>query len=282
MPAMSSPLSAQRIAASLTRHTARSGASATPQLAVEVLAETGSTNADLMARLPGLQGPVLLVAERQTAGRGRAGRSWIAEAGATLTFSLAWRFDLPLHQLTGLPIAVGATVAGVLSERGVPVSLKWPNDILKEGRKLGGILIESAKDRRVGGSWAVIGIGLNLKQPKNTAQIGQAVAALDLPELDTNDLLGELAHHLAVACVRFERQGVAAFIPNWDHKHEHAGQQVRILDGERILHEGLATGLADNGALLLQTADGMISVMSGEVSLRSVADAEKGKHVATG
>src|SRR5690606_37412955 len=145
----------------------------------------------------------LLVAERQTAGRGRAGRSWIAEAGATLTFSLAWRFDLPVHQLTGLPIAVGATVAELLSEKGAPVGLKWPNDILKEGIKLGGILIDSAKDRSGAGSWAVTGIGLNLKQPQNAAQIGHAVAALDLPDLDVSDLLAELAHRLAGAFAEF-------------------------------------------------------------------------------
>lgn len=280
MPAMIHPLSAQRIAAHLTQHASHGSESVAPAVAVEVLTETGSTNADLMARLPQLQEPLLLVAERQTAGRGRAGRSWFAEAGATLTFSLAWRFDLPLHRITGLPIAVGATIAEVLSERGVTVGLKWPNDILKEGRKLGGILIESAKDQRAAGCWVVIGIGLNLKQPKNTAQIGQAVAALDMPELDANDLLGELAYRLAAAFLQFEQQGVIAFIPSWNQRHAHAGQQVRIMDGERVLHEGLATGLADNGALLLQTASGVVSVMSGDVSLRAVTEAEKGKHVA--
>lgn len=282
MPAMSSPLSAQRIAAHLTQHAASGDTLPAPHIAVEMLAETGSTNADLMSRLPQLQGPALLVAERQTAGRGRAGRSWIAEPGATLTFSLAWRFDLPLHQLTGLPIAVGVSIAEVLSERGASVSLKWPNDILKSGRKLGGILIETARDRHTGGSWAVVGIGLNRKQPQNQAAIGQAVAALDLPNLDINHLLGDITSRLAAAFTQFEQQGVAAFIAGWNKMHAHAGQQVRIMDGDKILHEGLATGLAGNGALLLQTANGVISVMSGDVSLRPVAEAEKGRHVATG
>src|SRR5690606_23250604 len=161
--------------------------------------------------------------------------------------------------------------ADLLSEKGAPVSLKWPNDILKEGIKLGGILIESAKDRSSAGSWAVTGIGLNLKQPQNAAQIGHAVAALDLPDLDDSDLLAELAHRLAGAFAEFGQQGVTAFIARWNQRHAHAGQLVRIMEGERMLHEGLATGLADNGALLLQTANGLISVMSGDVSLRTIA-----------
>lgn len=246
---------------------------------VEVVTETGSTNADLLARLPQLRGPILLAAERQTAGRGRAGRSWYAEPGAVLTFSLAWPFSCARHRLTGLPLVVGVVLAETLSTLGAPVRLKWPNDVLKEGRKLAGILIESAKGAAPDLSWAVIGVGLNLKQPVDTSRIGQAVAGLDLPMQDVDHLLAELAHQLAAALTQFEQQGISAFIERWNTWHAHAGQRVRILEGEQIKHEGVAMGLADNGALLLKTAGGMVSVISGDVSLRAVANKEEGGHV---
>ncbi len=262
---------------------------AVPQVSVEVVAETGSTNADLLARLAQLDGPHLLVAERQTAGRGRAGRAWHSEPGAVLTFSLAWRFNRPLHALTGLPLASGVALAEVLAELGVPVQLKWPNDLLKEGRKLGGILIETAKATDAEGaacrqqSWAVIGIGLNLKQPAQLLeQIGQPVASLDLPGMDNSALMATLIMGLAQAMAQFDQEGLPAFVARWNQYHAHSGLCVRIQDGERVLHEGRAIGIAEHGALLLETEQGTVSIMSGDVSLRAVEDGKEGKHAVTG
>ena len=113
----------------------------------DFVAETGSTNADLLARAAastsGLDGPVLLLAGSQTAGRGRAGRSWQSAPDASLTFSLAWKFDRALPQLVGLPLAVGVAIAEALHACGLDARLKWPNDVLLDGRKLAGILIET-------------------------------------------------------------------------------------------------------------------------------------------
>ena len=295
MRGMSSSFSAQRIAAHLgpaaavpgTRCAARSGAGAAQGVAVEVVAETGSTNADLLARLTQLDGPLALVAERQTAGRGRAGRSWHSEPGAVLTFSLAWRFNRPLHGLIGLPLAVGVALAETLSALEVPVQLKWPNDVLKGGRKLGGILIEAAKVPVAADaapqSWAVIGIGLNLKQPANVlAQIGQPVASLDLPHMDGNLLLGTIIADLSDALAQFDEAGLASFAERWNRWHAHAGKLVRIHEGERVLHEGRALRITGQGALMLETAQGTVSVMSGDVSLRAVENGEEGSHVVTG
>jgi BirA family biotin operon repressor/biotin-[acetyl-CoA-carboxylase] ligase len=287
MRRMNFPLSAQRIAAYRTQMAGRDGAPSMPEMAIEVVAETGSTNADLLARLPQLQGPLLLAAERQTAGRGRAGRPWHSEPGAVLTFSLAWRFALPLHALIGLPLAVGVALAETLSDLGVPVSLKWPNDVLKEGCKLAGILIETAKTDSAHSSWAVIGIGLNLKLPAGlAADIGQPAASLDLPDMDGNALLGKIANALAEALAQFEHQGLSSFTARWNRWHAHAGRTVCILEGERILHEGRTLGIADNGALLLETAGGVIRVMSGDVSLRlkesRKEDGKEGRHAVTG
>jgi BirA family biotin operon repressor/biotin-[acetyl-CoA-carboxylase] ligase len=244
------------------------------QADVEVVAQTGSTNADLMARLPLLQQPLLRVAEQQTAGRGRAGRSWHSVPGGVLTFSLAWRFEQPAHALLGLPLAVGVAVAELLQGLGEPVQLKWPNDILKQGKKLGGILIETAPagDAHAPGTWAVIGIGLNLQIPAELeAEIGNAVAdAPWLAQMDRNALLAQLLNALALAMHSFQQQGFAAFMARWNALHAFAGQQVRILDRGVTLQQGTALGVDLAGCLVLQTAQGQATVMAGDVSLRPV------------
>ena len=107
-------------------------------VAIEVVDETGSTNADLLARCASLAGPTLRIAGQQTAGRGRAGRPWVSQPDASLMFSLAWPFKGPLHRLVGLPLAVGVALAESMTALGVPVQLKWPNDLLKDGHKLAG------------------------------------------------------------------------------------------------------------------------------------------------
>ncbi|AIY43948.1 Biotin operon repressor / Biotin-protein ligase [Collimonas arenae] len=244
---------------------------------IEVVAETGSTNADLLARAVmapgrgGLQAPTLLAAETQTAGRGRAGRVWLTAPSAALTFSLAWPFAAPLHALVGLPLAVGVTIAETLADFGVDVQLKWPNDVLQSGRKLAGILIETATaaDRQV---WAVIGIGINLSVPEELQQqIGQRAASLPTAAAqDRNLLLASLLGALAQNMRQFESQGLPVFVERWNRLHAFAGQQVSILDQGKVLYEGRALGIDQIGRLMLQ-ADGdanPIAIMAGDISLR--------------
>lgn len=236
---------------------------------VEVVAQTGSTNADLMARLPQLTRPLLLVAEHQTAGRGRAGRSWHSVPGGMLTFSLAWRFHQAAHTLMGLPLAVGVALAEALQGLDLPVQLKWPNDILRDGKKLAGVLIESgaAVD---GGSWIVAGVGLNLQvSPELEASIGREVAdAPWLARMDRNELLARLLNSLARALDQFEREGFVAFLARWNALHAYAQQPVQILEGSVVLQRGIALGVDLNGCLVLQTEHGQTTVFAGDVSLR--------------
>jgi BirA family transcriptional regulator, biotin operon repressor / biotin---[acetyl-CoA-carboxylase] ligase len=236
---------------------------------VEVVHETGSTNADLLARAPTLAAPVLLLAEHQTAGRGRAGRSWLSSAGNSLTFSLAWRFDAGPQALSGLPLAIGVALAETLARLGVQVRLKWPNDVLKDGDKLAGILIETASAER--GIWAVIGIGLNLVMPDEMEQaIGRSVAAAPwLARMDRNELMAALLDGLAATLREFERTGFAAFAARWNLLHEYQGSEVRIIDRGEVLHEGIAAGVDDAGRLLLDGAHGRIAIAAGDVSLRA-------------
>jgi BirA family biotin operon repressor/biotin-[acetyl-CoA-carboxylase] ligase len=239
------------------------------RVAVEVVAETGSTNADLLARAPQLQAPVLLVAEHQTAGRGRAGRSWLSAPGHSLTFSLAWKFDGGLHKLSGLPLAVGTALAETLGRLGQPVQLKWPNDVLKDGDKLAGILVETAPASD-GAVWAIIGIGLNLAMPDELEQqIGRPVAAVPwLARMDRDALLAALLDGLSDALRQFEQTGFAGFTARWNLLHGWQGQLVTILDRGEVLHEGLAAGVDDAGRLLLDTESGRAAIVAGDVSLR--------------
>jgi BirA family biotin operon repressor/biotin-[acetyl-CoA-carboxylase] ligase len=242
----------------------------TTGVAVEVVGETGSTNADLLARTAQLRGPLLLVAENQTAGRGRAGRSWLSAAGGSLTFSLAWKFTGPLQRLAGLPLAVGVALAEALAAMDVQVQLKWPNDVLKDGDKLAGILIETQSGAD-GGTWAVIGIGLNLLMPDQLeAQIGRAVAAAPwLAQMDRDVLMAALLDGLALNLREFETAGFAAFSSRWNQLHAYRGATVTIIDRGVTLHQGVAAGVDDAGCLLLDTDQGRIAIVAGDVSLRA-------------
>ena len=238
-------------------------------VAVEVVEETGSTNADLLARAASLDAPLLLVARNQTAGRGRAGRSWLSSSAGSLTFSLAWRFDGGVQRLAGLPLAIGVALAETLDKLGVQVGLKWPNDVLRDGDKLAGILIET-QNAPGGGVWTVIGIGLNLLMPDETeALLGRSIASLPwLARMDRNELMAALLDGLAGALREFDRAGFGAFSARWNRRHAWQGETVVILDAGKTLHEGAAAGVDDAGRLLLDTAEGRITVLAGDVSLR--------------
>ncbi len=241
-------------------------------VAIEVVRQTASTNADLLARVSQLAQPTLLAAESQTAGRGRAGRAWLSPAGDSLTFSLAWPLWRHMRELAGLPLTVGVALAETLAAQGVPARLKWPNDLLLDGAKLGGILIETAYGKSGAGQpvWAVIGIGLNLALPEDLQQqIGRPAAALPAHAVpDRNRLLGLLLEGLAAALRQFEREGFAAFMARWNDLHDWSGQAVHILDHGRVVMEGLAAGVDAQGQLLLDTAGGRVPVLAGDVSLR--------------
>ena len=236
-------------------------------VALECVAETGSTNADLLARAPHLAGPVLLLAQNQTAGRGRSGRTWQSAADASLTFSLAWKFQRALPQLVGLPLAVGVAIADALRDSGVHAQLKWPNDVLLDGQKLAGVLIETSAASD--GVWAVVGIGINLALPPAlAARIDTPAAALPPQAIDREALLGALLNALAQALADFDAAGLAPFISRWNALHAWRGEAVAVLDQGRVRQQGTALGIDNAGRLLIDTADGQIAVLSGDVSLR--------------
>lgn len=234
---------------------------------VDVLEECESTNSRLLARVDGAPSGSVVVAERQTAGRGRMGRAWISDAAASLTFSLLWRLPHGASP-SGLSLAVGVAVAEALQGLGVDdIALKWPNDVLRGGKKLGGILVELA------GSAAVIGIGLNLRLPADLPpEVSGGATALDR-ELDRSALLAALLVALHDVLEQFGIGGFAALRDRWQALNAHAGAPVRVIAEFAVPVEGICMGVDVDGALLLETAVCVQRILSGDVSLRPVKPA---------
>ena len=234
-----------------------------PGFTVEVLAEIDSTNTELMRRArAGRTEPVLLVAEQQTAGRGRLGRGWASQSGASLTFSLG----LPLAPAdwSGLSLAVGVSLAENLHPA---VRLKWPNDLWLHDRKLGGILIETASfgEGAAGGRYAVAGVGLNVLPRDGTGLSTPPAALVELVSgIDAGQALLQLAAPLVAAVQAFETFGFAPFQARFAARDALADRAVALSDGTR----GTAHGVTEGGALLVHTARGMQTVTSSEVSVR--------------
>ncbi|MEW6679114.1 MAG: biotin--[acetyl-CoA-carboxylase] ligase [Pseudomonadota bacterium] len=233
-----------------------------------------STNTHLMdAARTGAQHRTVVIAELQTEGRGRRGRSWLAPAGRGLTFSLLWRSSRPAAELSGLSLAVGFMLVSALRDLGVAgAEVKWPNDILVAGAKLGGVLIELSGEMQ-GPSAAVIGVGLNVRGADDIGgQVGQAVTDLAAHgvQRSRNEVLVALLQGLNAGLARFEQVGFPGFLPGWNLCHAFHGQDVALLtgQGERIV--GRVEGVDESGALLLRTVSGLGRFHSGEVSLRGM------------
>jgi len=258
---------------SSARVAALAGAAARP-VVLEIVAETGSTNTDLITRAATLTQPTLRWAQHQLAGRGRAGRPWLTNAEGALTFSLAWRLKMSPQALSGLSLAVGVVLAQQLTVQGVQVQLKWPNDLLRDGAKLAGILIETVADRRERGAvWAVIGVGLNLVQGNElSARLGRAVADVGQPRVDREAWMAALLTGLCEMLTTFEREGFVPYVQAWRSFDAYAGCEVNILDQGQVLHHGRAAGVDETGRLLLDTAAGRIAITAGDVSLRRAED----------
>jgi BirA family biotin operon repressor/biotin-[acetyl-CoA-carboxylase] ligase len=237
-----------------------------PGFSVEILPELDSSNSELMRRARvGRCDPVLLLVERQTAGRGRLGRTWQSAPGASLTFSLG----LPLAPAdwSGLSLAVGASVADSLDPA---IRLKWPNDLWLQDRKLGGILIETASQVPAEGSrrYAVIGIGLNVA-PRPAEGLSTPPAALRelLADIDAPTVLARLCEPLVRDLLLFERTGFRAFQARFAARDALCDRPVTLTDGTA----GLARGVNEAGSLLVHTAAGLLAVSSSEVSVRPAA-----------
>lgn len=212
------------------------------------------------------------IAEHQTAGKGRRGRTWVSPFGSNLYLSLMWEFDGGANQLEGLSLAVGIAVAKSLREIGLSdVRLKWPNDVLVKGKKLGGILVEMAGDPS-GQCQVVIGIGLNVHMRQN-GSIDQPWTSVVqyVPQISKNRLAAELINQLLGMLIVYEAEGFAAFYPEWSQWDGFFGLDVQLHSGETVT-SGVANGIYPNGALRLTVGHTDHAIYGGEVSVRQASN----------
>jgi BirA family biotin operon repressor/biotin-[acetyl-CoA-carboxylase] ligase len=243
-----------------------------PELRLEVLDECPSTNTALAERArAGAAHGTVLVCEHQNAGRGRRGNVWVSAIGASVTFSVLWRFSRGAGALAGLSLAVAVGAARALEGLGVRnVVLKWPNDLFCGERKLGGILIETAGDG-VGPIAAIVGIGINMRlDASDHERIGRPatdVATNSTAMPSRSAIFVELLASVAAALERFSREGFAPFRQAWLERHAWQGRRVVLSQAERPVAEGQVIGIAEDGALELASELGVRRFHSGELSL---------------
>jgi BirA family biotin operon repressor/biotin-[acetyl-CoA-carboxylase] ligase len=242
-------------------------------VAVEVVDTVDSTNSELLRRAP--RSDIhrrLLVAELQTAGRGRRGRHWTAVAGGSLTFSLGWHFEQGAGFLAGLSLAVGVAVVRGLEAAGFSgIELKWPNDLVYGRRKLGGILIEVSGDS-LGPSLTVIGVGINVALPaaarREIAQPVTDLATVASRPIDRNTVLASIISALIDVLERYSSDGFAPFLMEWQRRHALQKKPVQVLLPDGGIARGDVVGVDAQGALVIDQQGRRLRFVTGEVSLR--------------
>jgi BirA family transcriptional regulator, biotin operon repressor / biotin---[acetyl-CoA-carboxylase] ligase len=237
-----------------------------------------STNTRLLEAYPPAAGKAaVLLAECQTGGRGRRGRTWVAPPGGAICLSVAWQFPEMPADLSALSLVVGICVAGALRHLGVDdLRVKWPNDLITPRGKLGGILIEMRAEAS-GPVHVVIGIGLNVRLEEAVrAQIAASGnVADDLigawrssgPPPERNTVVAALLARLLPALERFPREGFTPYLADWHASDALVDRGVRVENAGEVTR-GLARGVDVHGALLVETPQGVHRFISGEVTVR--------------
>jgi BirA family biotin operon repressor/biotin-[acetyl-CoA-carboxylase] ligase len=235
-----------------------------PGVEVRVIQRCASTNSVLLSEASAAR--ILLAAEEQTAGRGRHGRRWDSAPGADVTFSLSSPVRRPARELASLALVAAVAAVKGLRALGVEaVSVKWPNDLLAGGAKLGGILVETRSEG--GATRAVFGVGINCaRRPELERRLRRPLAALEqfVPP-SRNRVIGAIARSLVAALERFEAEGFAGARAEWEAMDAHAGQRLRLKLANGRSISGIGAGLAADGALRLLTRRGERAVHSGRI-----------------
>lgn len=219
------------------------------------------------------QSGVVCLAEMQSAGRGRRGRTWLSPAAGTFYGSVGWVFNEGFQVVEGLSLAIGVAVIRALMDCGVEgLQLKWPNDIVWQGKKLGGILIEM--NAEVGGNCqVVVGVGVNLALPQTVkTQIDQEVTDLReiCPDLNRQQITAALISQIVQVLSDYAVKGFKYYRQTWQSYDALFGLPVKVLGLAQMI-EGTATGIDEQGAFLIKTATGIEAISGGEVSIRTDA-----------
>lgn len=234
-----------------------------------------STSDQLLRHLAGAKDrAAICIAESQSAGRGRRGRSWVSPFGCNLYFSVAYPFAAGVSRLIGLTPALGVALARTLTDMGVAgIQVKWPNDLLLEQRKAAGILVDIRGDA-AGPCWAIVGIGVNLAMPgaagRTVDQPWANIAPRLAPGVTRTECLGRLLCGVLGSLETVDTRGADPYLTDWSRFDALRDKQVIVdVDGEAIT--GVAKGIAGNGMLRVVTHAGERLIMAGEVSVRNAS-----------
>lgn len=234
-----------------------------------VFKEIDSTNEYLLTHYKTLPSGSLCVAESQTAGRGRRGRQWYSPESQNVYFSMLWHYpSLEIPQLSSLSLVVSVLIAEAFQALNVPhIQIKWPNDIYYQGKKMGGILIESRIDKT--GIYLVIGIGLNLGMNNvDENVVTQAWSDLSEHQINRSQLVAELAKRLQNALTTYPQTAFEPYAERWQQFDIFRNQAVRLITENEEIH-GISLGINEDGELILQQGEIIRSFAIGEISLRS-------------
>lgn len=239
---------------------------------VELIPIIDSTNQYLLDRVDNLESGSVCLAEYQAKGRGRRGREWVSPFGSNLYLSMFWRLDAGMAAAMGLSLVVGVAIVEALEEIGLKgVKLKWPNDLYYQDRKLAGILVEMSGQAGAAAN-LVIGMGMNLMMSESTEGITQPWASLsevaESQEIDRNQLAISMIKTLHNALADYEMQGMSGFVERWNRLDNFLGRPIKLIMGPREV-TGIAKGINEQGAVLLETEQGIESYIGGEISLRA-------------
>jgi BirA family transcriptional regulator, biotin operon repressor / biotin---[acetyl-CoA-carboxylase] ligase len=242
------------------------------QIQLDVFDDIKSTNAYLLSKAKtGNVTAQACLAEQQHAGRGRRGRDWVSPFGGNIYLSLLWQFHTGVSQLGGLSLAIAIAVLRALREVGLTsAGVKWPNDILVDGRKLSGILLELAGESS-GPCAVVMGVGLNVRMAKSKMTTVEQPwtdmeSALGRP-IARNEFAAQLLHQLVSACKEFEAHGLAPFLAEWRQYDLFAEREVTVQLPKSMI-QGVVKGIDVDGALLLLNKGQIQRFHGGEISLR--------------
>ncbi|WP_282177092.1 bifunctional biotin--[acetyl-CoA-carboxylase] ligase/biotin operon repressor BirA [Vibrio nereis] len=240
--------------------------------AVELIPIIDSTNQYLLDRVDELESGAVCLAEYQAKGRGRRGREWVSPFGSNLYMSMFWRLDAGMAAAMGLSLVVGVAIVEALEELGLnEVKLKWPNDLYYQDRKLAGILVEMS-GQAGGAANLVIGMGMNLMMSEQTEGITQPWASLsevaNESSIDRNQLAITMINTLHKTLSDYELYGMAGFVERWNRLDNFLGRPIKLIMGPREI-TGIARGINEQGAVLIETEQGIESYLGGEISLRS-------------
>jgi BirA family transcriptional regulator, biotin operon repressor / biotin---[acetyl-CoA-carboxylase] ligase len=249
------------------------------RLDVDIVPTIGSSNTELLVRaVAGAASGTCIAAEIQTAGRGRRGRAWQSQFASSLTFSLLWRFEKGAAALGGLSLVVGLALVRALHKAGVnDAMLKWPNDVIVNGEKLAGILIETQGDM-LGPTAAVIGVGLNVQLPDalklSIDQPATDIASHLESQASRNQLLAAMLRELVVVLDEFSERGFKFFKNDWIAFHALQEQAVTVRQSNAPDYDALVKDVGDDGSLVVEAIDkpgSRQTLTSAEISIRAVA-----------